>query len=645
MFSISGFAQQGSFLKHTVVDGESLVEIAQKYKVTLADIYKLNPDSKKKVQSNLVLIIPIGSDYIKSRTLTPESAPRKLLASNEKTIRDVADKYYGKGAGGTYGSGTGAAPVAMSKMTTTVVKNAKVLAVKVDKPLYHVVLPSETKYAIAKKYGISVVQLEKQNPAIVTNLAIGSKILISGKIQTPVLVKEVAKPLPVKTELVKKAKVAAFVIYEVKSKETLYSLTKKFGLSKEQLIAENPELVNGVKEAMFLKIPSVPVATMVNATSVVAKTITNANFGRRVVNLSKSLKKQERKQLVLMLPFNIAKLESDTINTAVSKLKTDKFLNMTLDFYAGALVAIDSAKALGLNVNVRILDSQETKTSSNVANLISHYNLQKANAVVGPFYQANVEKTAELLNKYNVPVISPLSKEAGKAVSNLYHSMPTNDVLKSTTFDFMHAKGGNIVAVIDAKRTAIKQYITDNQKGVKFVGLNAKGVFALDSLRKTLVKNKLNYVILDSQKTGTIMSVTASMVKLMAEYQLQLVVLEPNPTLDFEEIPLNRLTKLKMLYPSLIRENETHEAHVFENEYRRKNKIAPSQYATRGFDVTFDTLLRLSQDKSFEATVQTTATEQVENKFNYSKNTTEGYTNKGVYILYYDNDLTVKEAR
>ena len=98
-----------------------------------------------------------------------------------------------------------------------------------------------------------------------------------------------------------------------------------------------------------------------------------------------------------------------------------------------------------------------------------------------------------------------------------------------------------------------------------------------------------------------------------------------------------------MLYPSITRENETPEALVFENAYKNKNKIFPNQYATRGFDITFDTILRLSQDKSFEETSNNSASEQIENKFDYFK-TANGFVNRGVFILYYDVDLTIKVA-
>ena len=98
-------------------------------------------------------------------------------------------------------------------------------------------------------------------------------------------------------------------------------------------------------------------------------------------------------------------------------------------------MAIDSAKVLGLNVNIRILDSEETKNSSAISGLVEQNNLQNADAIIGPFYQTNVEKLAELVSVNSVPVISPLSKEMGKSFPNLYQSMPSNDDSKAAMLD------------------------------------------------------------------------------------------------------------------------------------------------------------------------------------------------------------------
>jgi hypothetical protein len=60
--------------------------------------------------------------------------------------------------------------------------------------------------------------------------------------------------------------------------------------------------------------------------------------------------------------------------------------------------------------------------------------------------------------------------------------------------------------------------------------------------------------------------------------------------------------------------------------------------------VTFDTLLRLSQEKSLPESLDNEASEQVESKFDYAKKLSGGYANNGIYILFYDEDLTIKQA-
>ena len=344
------------------------------------------------------------------------------------------------------------------------------------------------------------------------------------------------------------------------------------------------------------------------------------------------------------MPFNISKIEGDTVNSTSMRLKKDKFLNMTLDFYAGALVAIDSAKQLGLAIDVSVFDSQETKNTSNVAAIIKENNLENSDAIIGPFYQNNVEKTAELLSANQVPVISPLSKDTGNSFSNMLQTIPSGTAVKNAMFDFMRAKNGNIIAVVDKKKESVIQFIKENHKDVKFSALTANGGVSAENLKSLFVKDKINYVVMETGNTGMIKSTMATMLGAMATYKVQLVILEPNETLDTDEISFVNLTKLKLMYPSVTRENESPEALIFEKDFRKKNKINPSVFAVRGFDITFDTMMRLSQGKKYQETVDFTATEQIDNKFEYYKKEDGGYMNKGIYILYYDTDLTIKEA-
>ncbi len=624
VFTTAVFGQ--NYAKHTVAKGETIQSIAQKYKVTPYDIYKLNPDSKNGIQPSSVLLIP------KSVQVAPK--PISVASTKEKTHEVVVgDTKYSIAK--SYGISVSDLeklnpdikdnlPLGFKVKLSSVIQSQQQSVSKpkpvVATPFNHEVVAGDTKYSIAKKYGISVEDLEKQNPEIKDNLPLGFQLKIDTRTTS----------IPVTEDLKPHAKAINLLEYTVKSGETLFSLTHLFNLSEASLIGLNPTLKDGVKEGMVLKVPA------------------NLSFAKETKNslrdLSKTITAQKKKQLVMFLPFNASKIQNDSVTSVSERLKKDKFLNMTLDFYSGALMAIDSAKVLGMNVDIKIFDSEETKNTTTALSVISSASFAETDAVIGPFYQVNVERVAAALESQNIPVISPLSKDDGKSYKNLYQSTPQNDDIRKAMFDYMHSKNGNIIGVIDPKKLAVKQYIQDFQKDVKIVGLSDKGGFVADSIKKYLVKDKLNYVVLVSEKTGTIFTATNAMISAMKDYQVQLVILEPNETLDFEEIDLKRLTKLKMAYPSASKDNDTEEAQQFEMAYKKKNRIFPNQYAVRGFDLTFDTLLRLSQDKPLQESLDNDATEQVESKFDYAKKLSGGYANNGIYILYYDEDLTIKQA-
>ena len=654
-------AKQDKYVKHTVAQGETITMIAQKYKVTPYDIYKLNPDSQKGIELNSVLLIPPtvaeSSFSAEPKQTSPKATgnPTTHLVQPKETLFSLSRQYGvtveaiklanaellkdGLKIGQTIKipSSSGIVPTTVVAAPAKAVVKETPKAVAKSEPktemakgntTYHIIEPKETKYGISKKYGMTIQELERLNPAIVNEFPVGLKLVVSGNPEA----KPVVESNKVKEEAPKSPAVSTkkyLEEYVVRPKETISSIASDYGMTEQELIALNPELKKGVKLGMILRVP---------------KGQRKEPIKKEQGNLLKNMNTNARKQLALLLPFNISKIESDTVNSTQARLKKDKFLNMTLDFYSGALMAIDSARVLGMNVDIKILDSQETKNTSNVTTLATDHKLNAMDAVIGPFYQTNVEKLAEILEPTKTPVISPLSKESGKKFSNLYQSMPSLEQMRASIFEFMNSKGGNVVAVVDPKKGSVKQYLQENQAGTRIIGLTAKNTFSADSLKVCLKKDKMNYVVLASESTGMILATTNAMLAFQKDYQVQLVIMEPNETLDFEEISLTRLTKLKLLYPSLTRPNESIEANQFDAKYKKLNKIIPNAYAIRGFDVTFDTLLRLSQEKTFEETIQYDDSEQIENKFNYNPNSTYGYSNNGIYILYYDIDLSIKEA-
>jgi len=681
-FVTSNAFSQEKVVKYKVSSGETVNQIAVKFKVTPYDIYQLNPDARTSLAPNTVLLIPTKTGQAKEEA----AKPKAVVASGKEIIHEVQpketfysiEKKYGISdedlkAANPFLEKNGVQigqklviPAKGSAPKNAVAASKPAKSTSQEKYVYHDVVAKETKFSIAKKYNTTVEDLEKRNPEIVSSLPVGYRVTIKGtapKTEAATTTTSISKPEETKKTAESK-KVVSYMEYQVKPKETFYSLGRVFHLSQEELVALNPSLSEGVKEGMVLKVPAgyiapAPIVAQQQPEKTVEKPIESSNGGSikivdkvksetvsadpEIVELTKKRGQNDRKKIVLLLPFNMAKLQSDTTGLA-SRLKTDKFLNMTLDFYSGAMMAIDSARTLKLPIDVSIYDSQETKTTSNISSLVSQNKLQDASAIIGPFYQNNAESTANTLRLYNVPVISPLSKDAANPIDNLYQTIPSNDVVRSTMFDFMRSKNGNIVAVVDKKKESVISYIKQNQRGVVFANLTETGGLDVANLKSLLLPNRLNYVVMETGNTAMVKATIKALLDAQKTCQVQLVILEQNSTLDTDEINFDNLVKLKLMYPSVTRESDEAGVLIFEKEYRLKNKINPNSYATRGFDVTFDTMMRLVQGKTFQETADLMTTQQVDNKFQFYKKEDGGHANKGVYILYYDSDLTLKVA-
>lgn len=637
-------------ISYIVKSKDDIAKIARKFKVSELDIYQLNPDAQNGISEKMVLIIPNKknkSTAVENTKSKQAKATTTHIVSSKETIYGILKKYnineqnlFDANPKLEQGGLKIGDTLVITKITDVKETNKKE-KVNGTQKIYHVVLQKDTKYGIAKKYGITLQELEKNNPEIVESLPIGFRLYIKNENSNPIensVVVATPKNKPNPSNATIKT-----IDYIVQPKETLYSLSKNAGMSQEDFLSLNPDLKEGVKIGSTIKMPSDKLVikkekTKENTEIVVEKTIATSIENKTKNNELR--KNSERKKLVLLLPFNSSEKENDSVKAPINK----KFLNMTLDFYAGASMAIDSVKTLGLPIDIAIYDSKENKNSSDVPTLISAHNLKEASAIIGPFYQTNAEQTAELLQDYEVPVISPLSKEPGKPLTNLYCSVPSNDKVKDAMFAFMRAQNGNIIAAVDRKKVSVLDYLKKFQPEVPLVPFTDKGGLSMETIKNSFLPNVTNYVVMETESTWMIKSITNTMLAASTKYKVQLVILEPNPTLDFEEINFSSLIKLKMMYPSVDFEDESTLHTKFANKYKRLYASEPNEFALRGFDVTFDTVQRLFQEDSFEKTVSSFTSQQIANKFDYFKTETNGYANKGVFILYYDSDYTIKKA-
>ncbi|MDV7397231.1 LysM peptidoglycan-binding domain-containing protein, partial [Arthrospira platensis SPKY1] len=116
--------------------------------------------------------------------------------------------------------------------------------------LFHVIKAKETPFGVAQQYGLSVSDLIKLNPKARESFQIGDRVIV--KIN-PKAVQVVPKTL--NQQRVNACYDGALEVYTIEPKETLFSIGKKFNISKEKLLCINPELKDGVKAGQHIWIP------------------------------------------------------------------------------------------------------------------------------------------------------------------------------------------------------------------------------------------------------------------------------------------------------------------------------------------------------------------------------------------------------
>ena len=81
VFSLNGFAQ-GKSITHKVEKGETITQIAMKYKVTPYDIYTLNPDAQSGLKVDSVLLIPKNAGTAKT-VVTPTKTGTSIAKTHK----------------------------------------------------------------------------------------------------------------------------------------------------------------------------------------------------------------------------------------------------------------------------------------------------------------------------------------------------------------------------------------------------------------------------------------------------------------------------------------------------------------------------------------------------------------------------------
>jgi len=604
-FSI--FSQEKKYTTYQVQKGETIESISRKLAITPFDLLQLNPDIKNGVIENNLLIIPNKNykaeldqelkDHIKDGFLY-----HKIVAK-ENYFRLKQQFGVSKRILRKYNLSLRADDLKVGQIIKIPVKigyqlESEILKKSDTKP--YLVRPKETKYSISRRYGISIDKLEELNPEIKDGLKLAQIIKVPD-----------IKEIPDQDE--------NFVWHQVQKGETIFSLSQKFKMSQDQLLETNPELKEGLKVEMLVKIP---------------KAISAENMSDFVSNIPNN----KHLEVAILLPFTTKNEDLDFEN--------DRTLNIVTDFYLGALEALELLKEQGLSITASVFDTENNK--STISNILRTNNFDNIDVVIGPMFLQNVDFVTNTIRNDSLAIISPVSSKDHTlfASKNLIKEMPSDEQLGESMLSYIQKqyKNQQLILVADSitdqnyefRLNSIAEKLNKLDSTQEVVVLRpANGYIKPDHFKDSILEEKENWILLFSEDDVLIADVVNNLGVLPKEFNLTLFTF--NFGNNFEKIDNNFLARVNFHYPTnTFIDFEDYEVKKFINKFKIHNFSEPSEFAFKGFDITYDSLLRLAKYSDVDSAFGGGMSERLSCKFRYIKKPNSGFENKGVFLVKYD---------
>ena len=385
----------------------------------------------------------------------------------------------------------------------------------------HEVQAGETLYSIARQYGSDVASLLKLNPGLdAEHILAGQTINVpatgqsNATTQSPVQ-QQVLQQVRQQTQAQKgdyqipptPNRPRYKTLHEVQKRETIYSISRMYGVTEDQLIAANPSLKKGkLKKGAVLNIPYT------------TEDIEQYQVARKKAEeeIKKSqVKKIETIKVAIILPFS-----------ASSEKVTAEGQKMT-NMYQGFLLAVDSLKQHGYNVEVFAYD--EVNPSTTVTAVLYRPELKDMNLIIGPMRQWNVKGVADFAHQHGIAHVVPLSNDL-----SLVNEHPTTFQLNShgsiiysmvyNRFTLIH-KNHNIIFVSMGDKGDNLAYISDFKADLEKKGITYSSAIASDfsTVREALKTGTSNIIIPSSGSPAAFETLAKKMdgLNLTSEYNVQ----------------------------------------------------------------------------------------------------------------------------
>jgi LysM repeat protein len=615
------------FTTHKVKRKETLYGIAQRYHITEDDIKKYNRNLySMQLKKKMVLRIPKYRRLKPGEIVINEADFETYVVAPKETRWSIANKF-----GITIDSLLSLNPE-LSKSNDYLREGQEL---KMPKPLGSTIPDQETQlyvsytvppkmnfYRLEQEFGVKSDEIVRLNPEIAEKGGLKEGMIIR-------MPQKKSDPGEVNTD--------NFIFYEVKPKQTEFSLTRKLGISYKDLLALNPDLKEGLKAGMVLKLPKDQTGNFEVRNALVLDNI----------SLIDSINPANVPKLMFLLPFRLDRLNFKNEEEVAKGIESRNDIKISLGLYTGALVALDSIAKLGISVDVATFDNQ--LDLNRTKEILSRENLAEYNAIIGPLDVGSLTEVAARAANYRVPVIAPIPATTNVSLTNVFFSYPTDFVLRKKMLKYVkdQVTDQNIIIIADKRNGAVRDTLVSAFPNAKIATVieEEKNIGVdIEKLKALLSKDHENWVFVETDDFKLVSSITSILNSFQNtlldpldknKIKVRMFTTNKNKAFDSDVVSNSHLSNLNFTYPSAYREvgNDS-----FVRDYEKRFGESPDKYAVRGFDITYDLLLKLAYRKDLMAVSKLIGeTEYTGNKFSYEKDFASGFYNQAAYIIAFDN--------
>lgn len=446
------------------------------------------------------------------------------------------------------------------------------------------IVKGKTLYSLAKETGVPQDTLIKLNPELETGLKAGMIVRIPAGF--------VAKD--------KSSQRAASLTHEVKQGETLYSIGKKYGLTADELVAQNPEAKLALQVGMILKInpksggKAPQKVTPENEQSINREVEPSRPSEPEPTSESVACKVSDKTQkkairVGLLLPFYTNATELNSKN------------KIGLEFFSGCKIAIDSLKKAGISTEVIVIDTHAD--SNAIAGIVNKPELENLDVIIGPLYGSDFKTVSAFANKKGILVVSPFSQNDG-IVENLPFACKVTPDQRSQLEGLSRYL---IKEKKNARVTLIRNSNVKDQELVNWIG----SVFRKESDTSNNRFREIAFTGVNELLSGLdeayehvlIFPTTVQVQVIDAIARLssnrigkRITLVGLNEWNQYENIEYDHLNNLNFTYasPTFV-DFGSQQVKNFQQQFREEFKGEPGNYAFQGFDVSLFFVQSLAQ--------------------------------------------------